>query len=423
MKIINGTVFTEKDGFIKADLIIRDGIIADMIPEGNPEKKSNDTTSPADSSNGFCAAADAAGNIDRDETNFVESAHVAASMVSSQSEETIDAAGSYILPGLVDLHFHGCAGYDFCDGTPEAFAAIEHYELTHGITSLCPATMTYPEEKLAGILRAAAAYRSASPYKDTLLRGVNLEGPFVSEAKKGAQNPAYLMKPDAAMIRRLQEVSGGLVKLLDLAPELEGAMECIRALSPEMVLSVAHTTADYDTACAAFQAGASHVTHLYNAMPSFTHRAPGVIGAAADMGAEVELICDGIHIHPSVIRATFKLFGPDRMVLISDSMMATGMPDGQYALGGQPVTVHGHEARLADGTIAGSATNLYDCMVNAISFGIPAAQAITAASYNPARCIGISDHWGSIAVGKAADLLIADQDYHLQKVIKNGQYV
>ncbi len=370
MKIINGTVFTEKEGFVKTDLLIRDGIITEVL--------------------------------------------------SREDEEIIDAAGCYILPGLVDIHFHGCAGYDFCDGTPEAFAAIEKYELSHGITSLCPATMTYPEERLAGILAAASSYRSSSPYGESLLCGVNLEGPFVSEAKKGAQNPAYLMKPDAAMIRRLQEISGGMIKLLDLAPELEGAMACIRDLSPEMVLSLAHTTADYDTACAAFQAGASHVTHLYNAMPPFTHRAPGVIGAAADMGAEVELICDGIHIHPSVIRSTFKLFGADRMILISDSMMATGMADGEYALGGQPVTVHGHEARLKDGTIAGSATNLYDCMVNAIRFGVPADQAITAASYNPARCIGISDHCGSISAGKAADLLITDQDYTLKKVIKNG---
>lgn len=382
MKIINGIVFTEEEGFVKTDLLIRDGIIADLL-------------SGEDS--GTSAA--------------------------SMQDEILDADGSYILPGLVDLHFHGCAGYDFCDGTPEAFAAIENYELTHGITSICPATMTYPEERLAGILRAASSYRSTSPYKDTLLCGVNLEGPFVSEAKKGAQNPAYLMKPDAAMIRRLQEVSGGLIKLLDLAPELEGAMECIRALSPEMVLSIAHTTADYDTACAAFQAGASHITHLYNAMPPLTHRAPGVIGAAADMGAEVELICDGIHIHPSVIRSTFKLFGADRMILISDSMMATGMPDGEYALGGQPVTVRGHEARLKDGTIAGSATNLYDCMVNAIRFGVPAPQAITAASYNPARCIGISESQGSIRVGKSADLLIADQNYVLQKVMKNGHFV
>ena len=418
MKIINGIVFMEKEGFVKADLLIQDGIIAEIISEEKVRSallseipSENSSANPSDNS----ASGMPNGTCRNENTNH--------SSVSSSQDEVIDAAGSYILPGLVDIHFHGCAGYDFCDGTPEAFAAIENYELTHGITSLCPATMTYPEERLAGILRAVSSYRHVSPYKDTLLCGVNLEGPFVSEAKKGAQNPAYLMKPDADMIRRLQKISGGLVKLLDLAPELEGAMTCIRELSPEMVLSVAHTTADYDTACAAFAAGASHVTHLYNAMPPFTHRAPGVIGAAADMGAEVELICDGIHIHPSVIRSTFKLFGADRMILISDSMMATGMPDGAYALGGQPVSVHGHEARLQDGTIAGSATNLYDYMVNAIHFGVPAPQAITAASYNPARCIGIHESRGSIRVGKAADLLITDQDYALQQVIKNGKPV
>ena len=403
MKIINGTVFTEKDGFVLADLTVRDGKIASIdykntiAPQngGGADSAADTASVPAETSSGSAAG----------------------------GEEVIDAAGGYVLPGLVDLHFHGCAGYDFCDGTPEAFAAIEEYELTHGVTSLCPATMTYPEEKLTAILTAAAEYRRHSKYGESLLHGANLEGPFLSEAKKGAQNAAYLMRPDAAMVGRLQAKSGNFARLIAIAPEVDGAMDCIPMLAKSMVVSIAHTTADYDKACEAFNAGATHVTHLYNAMPPFVHRAPGVVGAAADKNAEVELICDGIHIHPSVIRATFKLFGYDRMILISDSMMATGMKDGQYSLGGQAVTVHGHEARLADGTIAGSATNLYDCMVNAIRFGVPAWQAIRAASYNPARSIGILEQYGSIREGKAADLLITDREYALKQVIKGGKKV
>ncbi|MDO4284508.1 MAG: N-acetylglucosamine-6-phosphate deacetylase [Eubacteriales bacterium] len=409
MKFINGTVFTEKDGFVEADLTVRDGRIISI------DYRNGDAPRAASGKN--------AGVTESPSAETVGAPDASVSPKAAEAEEIVDLSGSYLLPGLVDLHFHGCAGYDFCDGTPEAFAAIEEYELSHGITSLCPATMTYPEEKLTQILTAAAEYRKHSRYGAALLHGANLEGPFLSEAKKGAQNAAYLMKPDAEMVLRLQQKSGNFARMIDIAPEVEGAMDCIHMLSRSMVVSIAHTTADYDTACAAFDAGASHVTHFYNAMPPFTHRAPGVIGAAADKNAEAELICDGIHIHPSVIRATFKLLGYDRMILISDSMMATGMEDGQYSLGGQAVTVRGNEARLADGTIAGSATNLYDCMVNAIRFGVPAWQAIRAASYNPARSIGILDSYGSIREGKAADLLVTDRDYRLLRVYKGGEAV
>ncbi len=332
-------------------------------------------------------------------------------------EEVLDASGCYVIPGLVDVHFHGCAGHDFCEGTEEAITAIEQYELTHGITTICPATMTLPEEQLEKICKAAAAHG------DQCLKGINLEGPFLSAAKKGAQNGAYLCEPESAMIRRLNEASGGIVKLVSIAPELPGAMECIKECAKEVQFSVAHTQADYETALQAMKLGATHVTHLYNAMPPFTHRAPGVIGAAFDGGADVELICDGIHIDSSVVRVTFQLFGDDRVVLISDSMMATGMPDGDYELGGQPVKVTGNLATLADGTLAGSATNLYDCMVTAIRMGIDPVSAVKAASYNPARSVGLQDICGDIREGMQADLLIVDKDWKLLKVIKCGQWI
>lgn len=322
----------------------------------------------------------------------------------------------YLIPGLVDVHFHGAAGYDFCDGTGEAHRAIEAYENKHGITSICPATMTLPMEELEGIMRTAAEGGLSS------LKGIHLEGPFISKAKKGAQKADHIIPADAAALARLQECSGGLIKIVSIAPETEGAMECIRALKDEFCFSIAHTTADYMTACQAFEAGARHVTHLYNAMPTATHREPSVLGAAADHeNADVELICDGVHVHSSVVRNTFRIFGDDRVILISDSMRAAGMKDGSYTLGGQDVNVKGSLATLADGTIAGSVTNLFDCMRMAVSMGIPKESAIKAATINPARSIGIDTCVGSLEAGKMADVLVLDNDLNLQRVILGGR--
>lgn len=336
---------------------------------------------------------------------------------------------TYILPGLVDIHFHGCAGYDFCDGTAEAVRAIASYEMTHGTTTICPATMTLSEEQLLEICAAGAAAAETEvlpegiPVKD-VLRGIYLEGPFISMEKKGAQNPAYIHKPDLAMLRKLQQAAKGMIRMAVVAPEEEGAMELIREGAGEFRFSIAHTCADYETAKEAMEAGAHHVTHLYNAMPPFTHRKPGVIGAAAENEeTRVELICDGIHIHPCVVKSTFKLFGAERMVLISDSMMATGMEDGEYALGGQPVIVKGNRALLKDGTIAGSATNLYDCMRTAIQMGVPKEEAVRAATCNPAQAVGLSEECGVLRPGRRADILLADGDFALLEVIKSGRAV
>lgn len=339
---------------------------------------------------------------------------------------TEEEAGRYILPGLVDTHFHGCAGYDFCDGTAEAMRAIGSYELTHGITTITPATMTLSEETLTDICAACASAVETEVLAEgvalrEVLRGIYLEGPFISVEKKGAQNPAYIHKPDIEMLDRLQQAAKGLIRLVVIAPETEGAMDFLRAGKDKYRFSIAHTCADYETAKAAIEAGAAHVTHLYNAMPPFTHRNPGVIGAAAeDAHTEAELICDGIHIHPSVVKSTFKLFGAERMVLISDSMMATGMADGAYALGGQPVQVQGNLATLADGTIAGSATNLYDCMRTAIRMGVPKEEAVRAATANPAAAVGLAAECGILRQGRKADILITDGDFQLLEVIKSG---
>ncbi len=347
------------------------------------------------------------------------------------NDTVIDASGCYVIPGLVDIHFHGCVGYDFCDGTTEAFEAIANYQLRHGITSICPATMTLSKERLLSICREAAKFadkqersKKGIPNGASLV-GIHMEGPFLSYEKRGAQNPDYLSPVDVQETHELMLAADGLVKILSIAPELPGSMEAIKALKDMVVLSVAHTTADYDTAIRAFQMGASHVTHLYNAMPPYSHRAPGVIGAAADMeNCDVELICDGIHVHPSVIRSTFKMFRPEHVVLVSDSMMATGMPPGDYSLGGQSVKLaQDRRATLADGTIAGSVTNLFDCMKHVISCGVPVNQAIAAATINPARSIKMEERIGSIEKDKTADLLVLNEDFTIRHIIHNGMLV
>lgn len=346
---------------------------------------------------------------------------------SAEDTSIFDAAGCYVLPGLTDIHFHGCDGYDFCNGTFEAFDAISAFSLSHGVTSICPATMTLPEADLSAICENAAHYQKAQlcgriAGHTADLIGIHMEGPFISAHKKGAQNDAHILQPDAALLRRLQKKADGLIRLVSLAPELSGAVPCIKECHGEFHFSIAHTEADYDTAMAAFFAGADHVTHLFNAMPPFTHRAPGVIGAAFDTPAcFAELICDGVHIAPSAVRAAFRLFGEERIVLISDSMEAAGKPDGHYQLGGLSVSVSGNRAVLSDGTLAGSVTPLYDCMRTAVSMGIPLESAVRAATINPCRSIGMDKLYGSIAVGKKAHFLILNRnDLSITSVIKDG---
>lgn len=337
-------------------------------------------------------------------------------------DEIIDAKGMYVLPGLVDIHFHGCVGVDFCDGTFEAMDAITKYEMENGITAIVPATMTLSREVLAHIFETAGKYKES---KGSTLYGINMEGPFVSMAKKGAQNGAYIHKPDIDFYRQMQDLSGKMIKQVAVAPEEDEDYAFIREVSKDTVVSVAHTTANYDTAKKAFDNGANHVTHLFNAMPGFLHRDPGVVGAAFDSeGTFVELICDGVHIHPSMVRSMFTLFGSERICMISDSMMATGLDDGDYSLGGQPVKVVGTLATLADGTIAGSASNLMDCLkVAVLQMGIPLEEVVRSCTLTPAQSLGIDGDCGSITVGKRADFVILDEELKLHMVIKDGKVV
>lgn len=329
--------------------------------------------------------------------------------------EVIDAEGLLVLPGLVDIHSHGAAGEDFSDGNPEGLKKILQYEKRCGITSYCPTSMTFPKERLRQIF---ASIKGAQTEDGATVVGINMEGPFLDPAKKGAHVEKWIAAPDVAFVRELNQDADGLVRLVTLAPNMDGAEEFIKEMHEEVCISLGHTAADYDCASRAMKLGAHHVTHLYNAMQPFGHRAPGLIGAAMDdPECMVELICDGYHIHPSAIRAAFRMFGPERVILISDSMRATGMENGTYELGGQEVTVKDRKAVLKDGTLAGSATNLYGCMCKAVEFGIPLEQAIMAVTANPARSIGIFDQVGSIRIGKQADLLLVSENLELKRVI------
>ena len=354
-------------------------------------------------------------------TLFIRNGHIVPFAAPEAGEEVIDAEGLYALPGLVDIHFHGAMGKDFCDGTEEAIQTLADFEASKGVLAICPATMTYPEEFLNHVMDAAAAHKNG---KGADLVGINMEGPFISPKKVGAQNPEYVQGADAGMFRRLQKRAGGLIKLVDVAPEEPGNLDFIKECHNEVRISIAHTCTDYDTAVQAFEAGATHMTHLYNAMPGITHRAPGPIIAALEEGAEVELITDNVHIHPAVVRFTFNTFGDDHVILIADSMMACGLPDGQYSLGGQAVTVHGRRATLTEqeGTIAGSATCLFDCMKRAVQeMGVPLESAVRAATLNPARSIGVDADYGSLEAGRWGNVVLVDDQLNIQTVVRHGQ--
>ena len=334
------------------------------------------------------------------------------------SGEGIDVSGCYVVPGFVDIHTHGAMGEDFSDGYPDGLPTLSRYYADHGVTSYLGTTMTLKEETL---LPAMRTLRAGGKQKYAKLAGIHLEGPFLSFAKRGAQAAENLHKPDVALFHRLNEASGGMIKLVTVACEEEGAMDFIETASRECTVSLGHSTADYDTALEAFRRGASHATHLFNGMPPLHHRDPGIIGAALTAGASVELICDGYHIHPAVVLATYRMFG-EKLNLISDSLRCAGMPDGPYELGGQPIELKDGLARLLDGTIAGSSISLLDAVRNVVNFGLPLADAFYAASTAPAQAAGLADI-GSLEVGKAADLLVLDDQLNLKAVFVDGRQV
>ena len=332
-----------------------------------------------------------------------------------------DLDGALVIPGLVDIHVHGCAGADFSDGDYAGLVRMARYLARRGVTSFAPASMTLPYDALDKAFHAAVRLRREGLADGARLMGIQMEGPFLSREKRGSQNPAYLRLPDWDRFLRLYDAAEGLLRIVDVAPELPGAVEFTRRASEKCRVSVAHTAAGYDQAAAVFDAGATHLTHLFNAMSGIHHRHPGPIGAASEReNVTAELICDGIHVHPSAVRMAFRLF-PGRICLISDALRCCGMADGSYSLGGQEILLSGGVARLTGGAIAGSAADLYQCMRRAVSFGIPREQAVWAATALPARVIGRESETGAIADGRAADFVICGGELEPEAVYLGGK--
>lgn len=335
--------------------------------------------------------------------------------------EIIDACGGYVSPGLIDLHIHGYLGKDVCDGEEESIRVISKGLVANGVTGYLPTTMTVDMQVIKKALEVLRKLQKESEtWEGSTILGCHAEGPFISESKKGAQNPAYILKPDADFVKAYADI----IKIISLAPEEDTAdFAQIRKMreQTDVVVSMGHTSADYDTAVASTQNGVGHVTHLFNAMTPLAHRAPGVVTAAMNTDVSCELIVDTFHVSAVFYDMLWKLKGR-KLCFITDCLPAGGLPYGEYTLGGTKIIYNDIVCRLEDGTVAGSVLHLNDGVWNVYkNSSIPLWECVNCASLNPATVIGVADKKGSLDIGKDADIVICDCDFQVQKTIIKGE--
>lgn len=334
--------------------------------------------------------------------------------------ELIDAKGGFVAPGLVDIHIHGYLGEDTSDGSAEGIKKMAGGIIKNGVTSWCPTTMTVSMEEINAALNVVRSLKEESKdWAGAEILGVNLEGPFINPKKKGAQAEAHIKAPDADFVIKNSDI----ISLATMAPEMEDGCEAIKKIREncDVKVSIGHTDATFEEALSGIDAGATHITHLFNAQTPLHHRNPGVVGAALLRDVYTELICDTFHVHKGLFELIAKIKG-DKLVLITDCTRAGGMPDGEYTLGGQKIIVNGIECLLEDGTIAGSVLKLNDAVKNVYkNTEMPLWQVVAAASLNPARAIGADDRKGSLEIGKDADIIICDSEFNVMKTIIGGK--
>lgn len=338
--------------------------------------------------------------------------------------ESLDLSGMYVVPGFIDTHMHGAYGVELAE--PEVTAGqiqtVCAFEASQGVTCFAPAIRILAPSDMC---RAIERIRSAKPARGAKIGGIHVEGPFVSETYRGALLKDYIQKPSVDMVKSFCKAGGGLVRILTLSPELEGAEDVIRyAVSNGITVSIGHTNASYEETENAIAWGAARLTHTFNAMRPLHHRSPGVLGSALTNEKVIcELICDFIHLHPAAVKMVYLLKGDDRINVISDSCAAAGKADGEYMLGGQKRYVKDGVIRTEDGTIAGSSKTVYDGVKNLVRIGVPLESAVKMASINPAKALKIDKETGSIAEGKAADLVVLDKDLHIRYTFVDGTRV
>lgn len=333
--------------------------------------------------------------------------------------EVIDACGKYVAPGLVDMHCHGYLGEDVSDGKAEGVKMMAEGIIKNGVTAWCPTTMTVSKAEIEAAFDTVRAIKNSGEYYGARILGVNSEGPFINAAKKGAQAEEHILKPDADFVIKHSDI----IKLFTVAPEVDGALECIEKVTAntDVLISMGHTDATFEEAMAGVEKGVGHTTHLFNAMTPLTHRKPGVVGAALSSDVSTELIADTFHVDKGVFRMLAKTKG-NKLCLITDCVRAGGMPDGDYTLGGQPLHKEGIKCLMPDGTIAGSVLRLNEAVYNYwTNAGVELYEAVNGASLNPATALGEDKEIGSLEEGKRADIIIADDKFNVLTTILGGE--